>query len=263
MICCPTCDMTSTATTDEAMVQPMAQSVARLAQMTFTINRLVAEDVFNESLNKLKKLLSQMTHKDINLDKELMNESLISRLRSRRCSVTFVPICETQHFQMCCFALRTNRCRIPLHNHPQMFGLIKVIYGCVSVDNYTALPVDGKYILPNDVSKRVERWQRDFLVPVIYNGKTTIDSQSKEVCVLTPNQRNYHEVVAIDGPAVILDILGPPYREDRECHYYKVVTTVYDHRLQRDITWLLELEDPPEDYRCDSLPYMGPNIYFD
>jgi len=242
------------------MVQSMAQSVVRLAQMTFGVNRHLSEEVFNESLNRLKRQLSQMTYKDINLNKELMSDSILSRLRSRRCSVTYVSICETQHFQMCVFGLRSSRCRIPLHNHPGMYGLIKVMFGSVSVSNYTALPIDGQYILPNEVSKRVEGWQRDFLVPTVYNGCTTIDSKSRDVCVLTPNQRNYHEVVAIDGPAAILDILGPPYKEDRECHYFKVIATVFDRRLQRDITWLLELEDVPQDYRCDSLPYIGPHI---
>jgi len=172
-----------------------------------------------------------------------------------------VPIAETQHFQMCVFALRSNRCRIPLHNHPGMYGLIKVIFGSVSVTNYTALPIDGQYVLPTEVSKRVEVWQRDFLVPTIYNGCTTVDSRSRDVCVLTPTQRNYHEVVAVDGPAAILDILGPPYKEkDRECQYFKVVSTVFDRRLQRDITWLLELREAPDDYRCDSLQYNGPHI---
>ncbi|CAG2119484.1 unnamed protein product [Medioppia subpectinata] len=181
----------------------VVQCVARMAHQTFAVNRFVSEEIFNESLNKLNKLLSQMTHKDINLNKELMSESILSRLRSRRPSVTYVSILETKHFQMCVFGLR---------------------------------------------------------IPTVYNGCATIDSKSKDVCLLTPNQRNYHEVVAIDGPAAILDILGPPYEEDRECHYYKVVATVFDRRLQRDITWLLELEDVPQDYRCDSLPYIGPHI---
>ena len=64
----------------------------------------------------------------------------------------------------------------------------------------------------------------------------------------------------MEGPAVILDILGPPYKEERECHYYEVIATVFDSRLKRDITWLLELEEPPSDYQCDSLPYIGPEF---
>ena len=65
----------------------------------------------------------------------------------------------------------------------------------------------------------------------------------------------------MDGPAVILDVLGPPYKEERECHYYEVIATVYDNRIQRDITWLLELENVPKDYCCDSLPYLGPDCH--
>ncbi len=77
---------------------------------------------------------------------------------------------------------------------------------------------------------------------------------------MTPTERNLHEVLAIGGPAAILDVLAPPYNEDRECHYYKVIATVFDKKLQRDITWLLEEVDSPQDYWCDSLPYNGPQI---
>lgn len=243
----------------------IVQSMARLAHLTFNnVNKCQSEEVFNESLNKLIKIMSQLSHKDINLNKELMSESnnslpSLSLFESKRAPVSYVSIYETQHFHMCVFGLKHNSI-IPLHDHPDMYGLIKVIFGSVTLSHYTPLPRDSTYILPKEVSKKISKWQTNLLVPTVHNGNTTIDSKTQDVCVLTPNERNIHSVQSMGGSAAILDILSPPYREDRECHYYKMIATVFDKQLQRDITWLLEEVDAPKDYWCDSLPYLGPNI---
>jgi cysteamine dioxygenase len=149
----------------------LVQSIARLAQLTFNANKCQSEEVFNESLNKLKKLMSQLTHKDINLNKELMSDSstrlgslsILRHLSSKRAPVSHVSICETQHFQMCVFGLRHEFSRIPLHSHPNMFGIIKVVFGSVTISHYSPLPTDSSYILPKEVSKKVSQWERDLL----------------------------------------------------------------------------------------------------
>ncbi len=149
----------------------LVQSIARLAQLTFNANKCQSEEVFNESLNKLTKLVSQLTHKDINLNKELMTDSstrlsslsILRHLESSKAPVTHVSIYENQHFNMCVFGLRHELSRIPLHGHPNMFGVIKVVFGSVTISHYSPLPTDSSYILPKEVSKKVSQWQRDLL----------------------------------------------------------------------------------------------------
>jgi cysteamine dioxygenase len=147
----------------------LVQSIARLAQLTFNANKCQSEEVFNESLNKLTKLMSQLTHKDINLNKELMSDSstrlgsILRHLESKRAPVSHVSICETQYFHMCVFGLRHELSRIPLHSHPNMFGIIKVVFGSVTISQYSPLPTDSSYILPKEVSKKVSQWQTDLL----------------------------------------------------------------------------------------------------
>ena len=145
------------------MSQSLVQSLVRLSNLTFNVNKYKSEELFKESLNKLKSLLSLLSEKDINVNKELINESILSRLRSRRPAITYVHIYESPHFEICMFGLRHNRATIPLHNHPDMYGIIKVLFGSVSISSYTALPIDGQYVLPKEVSNRVDRWRRQFL----------------------------------------------------------------------------------------------------
>lgn len=98
-------------------------------------------------------------------------------------------------------------------------------------------------------------------VPATHDGNIIINSDSEETCLLSPDERNLHQITAINGPAAFVDILSPPYNgRDRECHYYSIVATVFDQQLNKNITWLLENIEPPDDFWCDSSPYNGPKI---
>lgn len=239
----------------------LISAVARLAQATFT--KTHSEESFKEALTKLRKLANQLSSSDVNFNRDLVNTSftktLFSSFISNSAPVTYISIHEDEDFSIGIFALK-NSTKIPLHDHPSMHGIIKVIHGTINVHSYSALPRDRQYILPNEVAKRVTGWKRNFLVPTLYHGDTTVTSDVQETGLLTPHEHNYHEISTVNGSAAFVDILAPPYNNDRECHYYKIIATVYDSTLQKDITWLLESPDAVRDFWCDSSSYEGPEI---
>ena len=54
----------------------------------------------------------------------------------RNTPVTYIGIYEDRDISVGIFIIRRG-CRIPLHNHPGMYGVIKVVHGKVDVATYT------------------------------------------------------------------------------------------------------------------------------
>lgn len=86
-------------------------------------------------------------------------------------------------------------------------------------------------------------------------------------CVLTPSDKNLHQISCIEGPAAFLDILSPPYDVNifgygpRPCTYFKVVRS----KLCTESTDVIEevhlsiVESLP-DFYSSSLEYIGPSL---
>ena len=98
---------------------------------------------------------------------------------------------------------------------------------------------------------------------------------------LISDDNNYHEIVTVgEGHAAFFDILAPPYhtevpQEDadedlRECHFFSEISLPPNNnnilfesnhkRPPHSFTWLRRVKSP-EDYFCDTEPYMGPRIH--
>jgi cysteamine dioxygenase len=86
-------------------------------------------------------------------------------------------------------------------------------------------------------------------------------------CILTPSEKNLHQVSCVEGPAAFLDILSPPYDVDefgrgpRPCTFFKIVKS----KLCTESTDVIEevqlsvIESPP-DFYSSSLQYIGPSL---
>ena len=62
----------------------------------------------------------------------------------RHAPVTYIGIYEDRDISVGIFIIRRG-CRIPLHNHPGMYGILKVVHGCVDVSSYTKVSPDQVY----------------------------------------------------------------------------------------------------------------------
>ncbi|KAL3227678.1 hypothetical protein MRX96_003647 [Rhipicephalus microplus] len=110
------------------------------------------------------------------------------------------------------------------------------------------------------------KFQHDYsaLIPVV-GGEQLVEAQrhpdltvspDSAPCCLTPTERNFHEILALDGPLAFLDILAPPYDGvKRDCHYY----TVSSSPAGEDNVCLHGVS-PPRDFWCASSLYTGPPI---
>ena len=219
----------------------LIQRTLSLAQKTFsklsTQNRLT-----HEELSPLISLLAEVRAKTIDFDENLVSENYLGDAPS-----TYIGIHEDSVVSMGVFVIRDKE-GIPLHNHPRMYGVCKVIHGKVAVRSYDLVEDEEKVKAPTTK------------IPIrpVGQRKETVLSSDDGCCVLTPEEGNIHEIRPVDGPAAFLDILAPPYDHDtgaRICQYYKTV----DLAPSNGIEWLLKVA-PPREFWCDTAEYRGPKI---
>ncbi|KAJ8372690.1 hypothetical protein AAFF_G00280190 [Aldrovandia affinis] len=241
----------------------LVQKIARQAFITFKNPPAFGDKVFCENQSKLSSLLTEMRAAELQIAPRKVEGSPASVAHSP--PVTYMHICETDAFSMGVFLLK-NGTSIPLHDHPGMYGMVKVIYGKVRISSYDRVDKHSEAAGDPHFSPPVLPFQRDALRRSIRRSVGEYTDESSP-CILSPQKHNLHQIDAVDGPTAFLDILAPPYDPDdgRDCHYYKVLTPVSevvgkkpDSQEQRE-TWLLEIPQP-SDFWCGGEPYPGPEV---
>ena len=119
--------------------------------------------------------------------------------------------------------------RIPLHDHPEMCVLSRLLYGdlqCLSLDLPGASPDDpqGRGLQQQDsiydarqLRHLPEGSRRAYKNPIKH-------LHAPDVSLLFPYKGNLHEFFAGPNGAAVLDILLPPYDmdHDRDCTFYDI-----------------------------------------
>ncbi|KAJ8599975.1 hypothetical protein CTAYLR_010578 [Chrysophaeum taylorii] len=173
---------------------------------------------------EIKDLMDAIDEAELNLDAAcaLMREA----------QVAYVPVVETDEFHICLFLLAPHA-SIPLHDHPGMTVLSRVLRG----------------------SMRVTSYDRVSYGHVTRHEPVTIAAPARTVA-LFPHLRNIHEFVALERGVAILDVIVPPYDDDRPCTYYDV----YDDTpvSGKDANAVRRVVSVPEpDFSCVHVPYFG------
>ena len=193
--------------------------------------------------------------------------------------VTYMHICETDAFSMGVFTLGSGA-SIPLHDHPSMHGMLKVLYGKVSIRCFDKLEQGASATEPPVFAPPLAPSQRGSVRRARLRSVGDY-SEGSGPCLLTPLRDNLHQIDALDGPAAFLDILAPPYDSDdgRDCHYYRVLSSAAPRGAERGHgaeqrdgpeekeqeqeteteSWLLEIPQP-EDFWCGGESYPGPTV---
>lgn len=156
----------------------------------------------------------------------------------------FTKLIENDQFQFSIFYIKKGY-QLPLHDHPDMHGIIKVLFGQIRIHSYTATNIDSEVIrAPNE--------------------KYTVLCERADDCVLcsddkplslTPYMNNIHEVIA-DTDTAFFDCLLPPYKE--KCNFYRY-KGVKDE--EKNLYELLNLGSEPEiSYYTVARTYSGKNF---
>ncbi|XP_043842034.1 2-aminoethanethiol dioxygenase [Dromiciops gliroides] len=261
----------------------LIQRIARQARLTFRRGGGGApEAAFPENLQQLQQLLSQLRAEDLNINPRRATLPSPPPARPPHLPpVTYMHICETAEFSLGVFLLKSGT-SIPLHDHPGMHGVLKVLYGKLRISCLDPLPGPGAPgeqppqqqqppAAPPRFDPPLRPAQRAALRRALLRSRAEY-TEASAPCLLSPHRDNLHQIDAVDGPAAFLDILAPPYDPDdgRDCHYYRLLEPAAPPAagpapgpaaplpLPREV-WLLETPQAA-DFWCEGEPYPGPKV---
>ncbi|XP_032232141.2 2-aminoethanethiol dioxygenase isoform X1 [Nematostella vectensis] len=235
-------------------------AIQRLAKQAFQTFKAIESPGFPNNLEKLKDLMDRITASDVDLVAPETSDTSIN-IRNEA-PVSHIAIYECPFFSMGIFIVKKG-CHIPLHDHPGMYGLCKVLYGSIKVESYHI--TDDSQLsnqFPLGYGGIVKRIPLHFV-----REKERRFDASGGTCVLTPQGGNFHAVHAMPGPTAFLDILAPPYSPERgrDCTYFKECDPPKSYQAQDNNStednerWLIPIP-PPREFYCDSQEYTGPEV---
>ncbi|KAA6425227.1 MAG: 2-aminoethanethiol dioxygenase-like [Trebouxia sp. A1-2] len=138
----------------------------------------------------------------------------------RDSAITYIHIYEDTNMSIGMFCLPRNA-TIPLHNHPGMVVLSRVLYGQLHVKSYDW--ADGQQPNGQNGASSAAHLVMDEVV----------EAGSKPAIVFPTAGGNIHQFTAVTDCAV-LDILAPPYSPQggRDCTYYQAVGEEQDSNVR-------------------------------
>lgn len=204
---------------------------------------------FKTNFNDLKILMDSMRLSDINLPTHLYSNNSFKEPTKAPC--TFVNIFENEYVAINIFILK-ERYTMPIHDHPMIHGILKGMGGKLLVESYTASNTEESMLAGCDEG-----------MIIMAKKETPIELTDDTNCVtLSPDHSQFHRITSLEGPAVLFDILTPPYDTDipvhgrRNCSYYRQVVLFDDEEFQH---LGLEQIPPPSHFYCDTGYYQLPS----
>ena len=107
----------------------LLQRILNLTHKTFSPARGAGD--LNEHIAKLTDLVKGFSLNDISFDQEFLDDECV-----HEAPIGYVPLWESSYFSMGIFIVRKDQ-RLPLHNHPGMHGILKVIHGTANIQSFT------------------------------------------------------------------------------------------------------------------------------
>lgn len=254
---------------------PLIEIVKRQAIATFSKLSSGISSNFEENLSKLKSLMNKITRDDVNLDASLFHSKTSdSSTEDLNAPVAYINIFDDSNVTVGIFVLKQGA-RLPLHDHPLMYGILKVVHGTIHIQSYSILTNSEKEeqgtsgtkadVHPVDIGLTKDTLYRPVFL-LARKEPASLISETDSVCVLSPLMGNLHEIHSVNGPAAFLDVLSPSYNTDipgvgpRPCRYFKELeddVTLENDVDKRPVKKLLRIPPPP-DYWSRSAPYQGP-----
>lgn len=192
-------------------------------------------------------------------------------------TVRYIHLSEVEgQYSMGVFVFPPNS-RIPLHDHPGMCVLSRVLYGDLKresldlardqspeeeseeEDDHKAAPtswLSWSRLVPKRARNK-DHTKRPIGSKLAYR-KQVDHLEAPNCTMLFPYEGNLHEFVAGPKGAAVLDVLLPPYDHEhhRDCTFYQIqeCTSMEKHDSSRQPVWIIPTEQP-EDFHCISGSY--------
>ncbi|OXU25330.1 hypothetical protein TSAR_000433 [Trichomalopsis sarcophagae] len=209
------------------------------ALKTFSGRKSTGYKLCLKNFEKLRCLIDEITAEDVYIDKKVLDF-----VRIQPAPMCVIDVFENHDIAISVFILKTG-VTLPMHDHPEMHGLLKVLSGVVKIDSYTIESESDKVL------------EQDKLISAVKHPPVIV-RPSDSACVLTPLVRNLHEITCLEGPCAFLDILSPPYDTNtlgegkRPCTFFKeAVSDEMSDAVQLVVT------DVPPTFYSRSIKYLG------
>lgn len=148
---------------------------------------------------------------------------------------------------------------IPLHDHPGMTVVSKLVYGRVRVRSFDWVEADG-----NGSDEMTSHYDGNIKKSLPRLARLVADRETQAPTAplaLFPHNANVHTFHAIT-PCALLDVLSPPYAVGggRDCHYFKEVKCGPNgEACGEGEAWLLEITCP-DTFMVNRGTYKGPRV---
>jgi len=233
------------------------ENLWRLSTVTFQKSPNGVYAFNDESFASLKNEMDRVTAADVCLEESLSERrhALETKTGANRggyranAPVTFIDLYSGPSFSICIFVLHKGSV-MPIHDHPSMHGILKVLTGEVKLDSYTVINQEPC---------------QNHGTSLIAEKTSTIVRASDPACVLTPKEKNLHALSPVSGSAAFMDILSPPYCsrfsnvQPNPCNFYKEASHAYSEGNDGSkVLVRLVRTQLPKDYWCDTAVYKGP-----
>ncbi|XP_047352613.1 2-aminoethanethiol dioxygenase [Vespa velutina] len=223
------------------------QILWKQALKTFGSRKNAGYKLYQQNFDNLWSLINKITAEDVKVDKQILDF-----VKVQSAPMCVIVVFENKDMTIAIFMLK-HGVTMPMHDHPRMHGFLKVISGTVEINSFT-LKTNGDHINMNEEIKA-------------FRHKPVILHKNSPACVLTPQDKNLHEISCIEGPAAFLDILSPPYGVDDSgkgpgpCTFFKTVNSkpCTDSGDIVEEVQLVVTEKPPGFY-SHNLKYTGPPL---
>lgn len=179
------------------------------------------------------------------------------------------------HYSIGIFVFPPNA-TIPLHNHPGMIVLSRVLYGSLKAKTYDIIydksnSNNHKINTSDEDSESKKSWIPNFVSRVLHNNYAFREEIPKgcihvyanqeqelmapQITELYPDKSNVHEFQAGPNGVAVLDVLVPPYdvENERDCTFYRENRDYFVPDMTDDIhNGAMRHDNMDVDYDCDS-----------